>query len=137
MTDKDKLIEIYERTIYEITELGLTININLFNSEIDEVVGKYNRISWAFITAANPFSKSVSETENEQYFERLKEQVENNYIKSFLGYGKGQNGWNDEKSLFIIGISETPATELGKLFRQNAIVIGSIGSTAKIKWVRA
>ena len=136
MTEKEKLLEIYKQTNYFISDLGIQIVIEKFNNKIDKEVEKFNKISWAFISASNPFSKNISDKKNEQNFELLKEQVSENYIKYFIGYGQGQGGWESEKSIFIIGITETQATKLGLLFGQNAIVIGSVGGTAKIKWLQ-
>ena len=125
MKEKEELLELYKKTKYIIPELEIQIGIDKLNSSIDKELAKTKKLSWAFISPFNPFSKEVSDEENEQYFERLKEQVSTNYAKYFIGYGQGQEGWKDEKSILIIGISETQATKLGQQFGQNAIVIGS------------
>jgi len=73
---------------------------------------------------------------NKQSFKRLEELVTANYMKHYIGFGQVQNGLPDEKLIFIIGISEIEATELGKELGQNVIVIGAKGGKARVKWVQ-
>jgi hypothetical protein len=143
MAIKEELMKVYKETKYilypddSIEEVE--IRIDKTNREIDSLLDLLDEdmlLGWAFISASNPFSVETSVEENKQSFKRLEELVAANYMKYYTGFGKGQNGWPDEKSIFIIGISEKEATELGKELGQNAIIIGAKGSKAKIKWVQ-
>jgi len=143
MAIKEELMKVYKETKYilypddSIEEVE--IRIDKTNREIDSLLDLLDEdmlLGWAFISASNPFSVETSVEENKQSFKRLEELVAANYMKYYTGFGNGQNGWPDEKSIFIIGISEKEATELGKELGQNAIIIGAKGSKAKIKWVQ-
>lgn len=143
MASKEELMKVYKETKYIIypddSIEEVQIRIDRTNREIDtllELLDEDILLGWAFISASNPFSVETSVEENKQSFKRLEELVTANYMKHYIGFGQGQNGWPDEKSIFIIGISEKEATELGKELGQNAIIIGAKGSKAKIKWVQ-
>lgn len=143
MASKEELMKVYKETKYIIypddSIEEVAIRIDKTNREIDSLLtlpDDDTLLGWAFISASNPFSVETSVEENKQSFKRLEELVAANYMKHYIGYGKGQDGWPDEKSIFIVGISEKEATALGKELGQNAIVIGAKGSKARVKWVQ-
>jgi hypothetical protein len=136
-------MKIYKETKYIIypddSIEEVEIRIDKVNREIDsllELLDEDMLLGWAFISASNPFSTETSVEENKQSYKRLEEMVTANYLKHYTGFGKGQNGWPDEKSIFIVGISENEATELGKELGQNAIIIGAKDGKARVKWVQ-
>ncbi len=57
-------------------------------------------------------------------------------MKDFLVYegeGVGEDPeWKPERSVLILGIGRSKAEELGKLFDQNAIVVGMNGKNAEL-----
>lgn len=143
MASKEELMAVYNATKYIIypddSIEELEIRIDKTNREIDnllELIDEDTVFGWAFISASNPFSVETSDEDNKQSFKRLEDLVTANYLKHYVGFGQGQDGWADEKSIFIVGISEKEATELGKELGQNAIIIGAKGSKARVKWVQ-
>jgi hypothetical protein len=73
----------------------------------------------------------VSEEENIMRHNELKE-LTRNYM-TFEGHGVGEDpSWEPELSLFVIGISEDNASEIGIKFEQNAIVYGQINNAPRL-----
>jgi len=127
----NSLIEAYQNTKYKIFELDLTIEIGKFNKEIDVLLQKNNSNEWAFITAYNPYSKVVSDEENNIRHDELKELTKS--YKTFEGHGVGEDPtWEPELSLFIIGISKKDAIRIGNKYEQNAIVYGQTNQAPQL-----
>jgi hypothetical protein len=127
----DNLIQAYKNTKYKVFNPNLIIEIGVMNYDLNELIGKNNASEWAYITAFNPYSKALSEIENNDRHLQLQE-----VTKSFLtyeGHGVGtDSSWEPELSLLVIGISKAEAILIGKKFEQNAIVYGKIDSTPEL-----
>ncbi|MBK7226902.1 MAG: DUF3293 domain-containing protein [Saprospiraceae bacterium] len=136
MIDKASFLAIYKNTNYIIPELHTKIKIDELNAIIDSELLKSNHSYWAFISAANPFSKEISDQENEFNFLKLKNLIDAQFPKYFEGYGEGLLGWKNEKSILIFGITEEQAIKIGKQFGQNAIVVGVRNEPSKIIWLQ-
>jgi len=109
--------------------------IGNYNNEIENDVTQQIEISkrikyayattWAYITAYNPYSKSLSKDESFKRHEQLKQKV--NGYTFFEGAGVGEDtNWEPETSLLVIGILKKESIEIGKYFEQNAILVGEI-----------
>lgn len=128
-----RLRDAYLATTYEVKHLGLHLRIGEENWDLEEFLIDNNVFSWAFISAWNPFSKSLSPSENEIRHSKLKDFAKNKQWVFAEGFGVPQNkDWNAEKSLFILDISKTEAISLGKKFDQNAIVIGRLAKAPEL-----
>lgn len=122
---KEELLQAYSETDYIIPDLGIIVKIGQENKELDALQEKYASCSWAFITAENPKSKSLSDDENQQRTNQLKVLIEKLGKPYFEGYGQGKSGWKPEKSFLILDTSRNDAIEkFGIPFEQNAIVVG-------------
>ncbi len=125
------LIESYKKTKYKVFEPTITIEIGIFNQDLNNLILNHNSNEWAFITAYNPYSKVLTNDENKIRHYELKELTEN-YV-TFEGHGVGEDPtWEPELSLFIIGISKVEASKIGKKFEQNAIVYGELNNSAEL-----
>jgi hypothetical protein len=125
------IIDAYKNTKYIVFEHDLIIKIGKLNQCIDKLILQYNSNEWAFITAFNPYSKVLTEKENQLRHHKLKE-LTKNYV-TFEGHGVGEDPtWDPELSLLIIGISKDEALIIGKQFEQNAIVYGKINETPQL-----
>jgi hypothetical protein len=128
----NELISAYNNTKYTVYSPIITIQIGVNNSELDELLKKFNITSWAYVTAFNPFSKVLSKKENLEKHDELKEKVKG--YKFYEGEGVGEDAsWEPETSLLIMGISKKESIELGIYFEQNAIVVGAINGLAELK----
>jgi hypothetical protein len=125
------LIEAYKNTKYKIFEPSIIIEIGKLNEDLDKLLLKYNTNEWAFITAYNPYSRVLSNKENTDRHNELKE-LATNYV-TFEGHGVGEDSsWEPELSLLIIGISKNEAINMGKKFEQNAIVYGILNNLPEL-----
>ena len=125
------LLAAYENTSYNVFDPPISIKVEQRNSRLDFLLERMNQKEWAFITAYNPFSEVLSDRENEERHHQLKKQIEE--YPFFEGEGVGIDpSWKPERSFLIPGISEKDAVKLGKQFKQNAIVVGSLNEHARL-----
>ncbi len=118
-----ELIDAFKIARYEVLDPGIEFKVGEVSEDLDRLLEKYKRRSWAFITPFNPNSQVISERENESRFVSLKKEVEKYVV--FEGQGGGQaDEWPLEKSLLILGISLQNSKRIGKRFGQDAIVFG-------------
>ncbi len=79
--------------------------------------------SSAFITACNPCSRLLADSENAERQRRLAEAIACEGWRSLPGSGKHISGpWPAEPSFLVLGIGRHDACRLARAFDQNAIV---------------
>ena len=77
----------------------------------------------AFVTACNPFSKILTDSENTQRQAALEREVRARGLHMFKGVGRHPNSdWPGEPSVLILGLDLQAARTLGARFEQNAII---------------
>jgi hypothetical protein len=127
-----ELITAYNNTEYKVFNPPMVIKIGIENHELNNFVSSFNKKTWAYITAFNPFSKSLSKEENLKRHEELKVKIAS--YKFFEGEGVGEDKtWEPETSYLVVGISHEEAIAIGNFFEQNAIVIGDINGVPVLK----
>jgi len=131
------LIEAYKATTYEVKRLGLSLRIGQKNQTLEEFLIDNNEFTWAFISAYNPFSQSLSEMENKARHKQLTIWLKAKGFRYSTGYGVPSNlDWQPEKSVFVIGISKLKAIELGNELEQNAVIFGNLGKAPELVLLR-
>lgn len=117
-----ELVEAYRRTDYHVDwpdGLGAPLRVG---QRCEKLAGAHGE-GWAYITACNPLGSACSDDDNCELHEELQREVAFRVLKSLSGRGQGTDGdWPAEESLLIFGIGRAEAEELGRQFRQNAIV---------------
>jgi hypothetical protein len=132
---EQKLIDAYNLTQYHVFDPEIILRIGEHSPLLDSLLDQYCQQEWAFISAFNPQSAILPDDENNLSHEQLKEAVKK--YKYFEGEGVGENPpWKPERSLLVIGISKTDASNIGIAFDQNAIVVGRIYSPAELLLLR-
>ncbi len=127
----DNLIQAYKSTTYKVFKPNLEIQIGVLNNDLNDLLGKNNATEWAYITAINPYSRVLTDLENQDRHLQLQE-VANSFL-TYEGHGIGTDpSWEPELSLLVIGVSKAEAILIGKKFEQNAIVYGEIYSTPEL-----
>ena len=127
----DYLLQAYKGTKYMVFKSNLVIEIGVINDSLNDLVIQHNATEWAYITAYNPFSRILTDVENQERHLELKE-LTRSYI-TYEGPGVGTDpAWKPELSLLILGISKEEAIVLGKGFEQNAIVYGKVDFTPEL-----
>ncbi len=127
-----ELINAYYATEYRVYSPPLVIKIGIANQELDDLLISSNETTWAYITAFNPFSKSLSKEENLKRHKELKDKIAS--YKFFEGEGVGEDKtWEPEISCLVVGILPEEAIAIGNFFEQNAIVMGDINGVPELK----
>ena len=109
-------------------ENQLDIIVGQANHALDQLLSSRGADSYAFITAWNPFSKTVSEEQNHIANEALKSELGQYSVYEGIGIPKQPSKWEGEQSFLILGINRDEATRLGTKYEQNAIIYGEAGS---------
>ena len=126
------LLKAYNTTEYKVYSPAIVIKIGIGNQVLNDLLISLNVSTWAYITAFNPFSKILTESENFKRHEELKVKIGN--YKYFEGEGVGEDKtWKPEISFLIVGISLNDAIGIGKFYEQNAIVVGEINGVPELK----
>lgn len=127
-----ELINAYNNTEYQVYNPPMVIEIGIKNQELNDLLSSLNLTTWAYITAFNPFSKSLSKEENLKRHKELRVKIAN--YKFYEGEGVGEDKtWEPEISCLVVGISHEEAIYIGNFFEQNAIVIGDINGVPELK----
>jgi hypothetical protein len=127
----NELIEAYRNTRFIVFSPAITITIGETSKVLEELLLKKGVTEWAFITSVNPYSKQLTDKENDKLFDDLKEDVKN--YPNFMGEGVGADSrWKPEISLLVLGISRIESERIGRKYGQNAIVLGSVGNEAEL-----
>ena len=109
-------------------ESQLDIIVGQANHALDQLLSLEEVDSYAFITAWNPFSKTVSEEQNHAANEVLKHELRPYSVYEGIGIPKQPSEWDGEQSFLVLGINKAEATRLGKKYEQNAIIYGEASS---------
>lgn len=122
------LDKIYRQTIYVVEDETsvAAFRVGQPSADLVKILRERNTTEWAFITAYNPYSTLVSASDNKQRQARLIKELEKRNLAFLPGCGIGVGEeWQSEPSLFILSITFKAALEIGRLFEQNAIIVGN------------
>ncbi|MSR47774.1 MAG: DUF3293 domain-containing protein [Planctomycetes bacterium] len=112
---------------------ALTLRIGRQSARADALLRTWMASRWAFITAWNPGSRSLSAQANARRHRMLRCHVLALGRTFFTGRGIGADAnWTPEESLWIVGLDLRAAKELGRRFGQNCIVVGARGRAARL-----
>ena len=118
------LIQAYRETEFRV--LGphpFTLRVGDISPELAAVHQAYQSHCSTFITASNPYSKSLEPQANADRHEALRNRLEQINLVHKEGIGQHSSSpWPAEASFLVVGMSLEAATALGKALEQNAIV---------------
>lgn len=121
----DALVAAYSATNYRVisADSPFALRIGLRSDELARLFVLTGQQGATFITAENPFSQAVSAEENAANQARLQRDLTKLGATVLEGAGEGQYPeWPAEASFLAIGLSRAQACDLGRKYRQNAIV---------------
>ena len=131
----EELIKAYLETDFKVNDPIITIKCDKLNPELDHLLIINNSVEWAYITAWNPYSEPTDFAQNVERNNMLKKDLIKYRI--FEGEGVGADPkWEPEKSFLVLGINREDAINIGRSYRQNAIVVGSLHSVAELVWIK-
>ena len=131
----NELIQAYKETDFNVYEPKITIKVGQVNQELDRLLQSYNCITWAYITAWNPYSELTDDRTNEEKNNQLRNDLTEYVLFDGEGVGFDQS-WQPEKSFLILGMALEDAILIGKKYRQNAIVVGKIYEEPQLIWIK-
>lgn len=133
-----ELISAYRATDYVVfADPEITLQIDMHNPQLAKLLSVHGCSAAAFITAFNPFGEQLSETENQQAKDRLEVHLKKLKLVYFEGEGRGSEGdWPPEPSFLVLGIDREEASNLGRIFQQNAIVWAGARGTPELILLR-
>jgi hypothetical protein len=113
-----------------------TLRIDAHSPEADALLASNESATWAFVTAHNPGSVALSPPENAARHDQLLAEVNRRGLLAWPGVGIGDDGrWPAEESVFILGLTEAEAINLGRQFGQIAVVCGDLDGPARLCWI--
>ena len=130
-----ELFETYKNTTYLVySPIGeIDIRIGVMNPLLQQLLLNNSSESWAFITACNPYSVMQNEDVNTLLNTQLERYLLEKQYVFFKGMGVGDDdSWEPEASFMVLNIRIEDAVKLGRQFKQNAIVVGVIGTSAEL-----
>jgi len=130
-----ELFEAYKNTTYLVySPIGeIDIRIGVMNPLLQQLLLNNSSESWVFITACNPYSVMQNEDVNTLLNTQLEGYLSEKRYVFFKGMGVGDdNSWEPEASFMVLDIRIEDAVKLGRHFKQNAIVVGVIGTSAEL-----
>ncbi len=134
-----ELLAAYCRTHYhvELPNQNFSIRLGDASPELDGYLSERGRSDWAIITAENPRSHQLSEDENAERQERLRQRLDEsrdcNLFPAVAVCPLAQ--WPPEHGLLVAGMSEGDALSVAREFDQHAIVCGRVGECARLRLV--
>ena len=125
----------YIATSFEADVSGKRFLIRVGNThtELDAVLATHNVGNWVYITACNPASHQLSDSDNSRRQKYLEDWICEAGRVYFTGQGVGDGGkWPPEPSFLVLGVSRPDAIQWGHKFGQNAVVWGERSKAAML-----
>ncbi len=135
MAEDSDLFEAYRNTDFCVnTPRGrIVIHVGHTTSAPDLLLREAGHTTWAYLTAFNPGSTPLSQSENEARQHDLEGAIRDLGHPHYHGEGVGRDRtWPAEPSLLVLGIDRQAAIGLGIRFGQLAIVCGELGRPATL-----
>lgn len=111
----------------------ITLRIGEASDQLDTLLREYGAESCAFITAWNPGSIKLADSENANRQAALIAEARRRGYALLAGCGVGADrNWPPEDSILIIGMGRGDTIEIGKLFGQLCVVYVEHGSAAEL-----
>lgn len=140
MFNRAELLSAYRSTDYVVFKgtQEVVIRIGERSGVVEQLLHRFRSRSAAFITAWNPFSKTLSRIQNNYRQRCLLAHLRRLRRPSLHGEGRGTIGdWPPERSALVFQIDRRRAEAIGRNFRQNAIVFVQCGRPAELILLRS
>jgi hypothetical protein len=135
-----QLDQAYRATAYvvRLPESLLTLKIDEPSEILGQLLTDGGYPTWAFISAQNPGSCLLDETENSMRHQTLLAAVNQLGLIHFEGTGIPPTpDWPPERSLLILGIKQHEAHALAVQFGQNAVLFGAQDGIPRLQYVHS
>ena len=131
----------YLRTEYrvELPAGHLIMRVGLHQADDDRRLTQEAGIQthWAIVTACNPGSQACGVAENERLQDELSEAARRLDLLCIGSVNRDPRAeWPDEPGFLLCDPPPGLAEELGRQFRQNAILAGRLGEAPQLVWLK-
>jgi hypothetical protein len=129
----------YGRTTYRVFAGGrpIAFRTGAHKPALDALLERTGARYWAHLTAWNPGTEMLDESENRERQLRLVGDAARLGCDVLPGEGRSDDGkWPAEESAFVVGISERDAVRLAARYGQWAILAGDRGGPVRLVWCR-
>jgi hypothetical protein len=114
-------------------ETPLTISIGVPNTDLDNLLSQQQANSYAYLTAYNPQSTTLSTVENEQRHQQLCSEWDQRGFRYLTGKAIPDTGeWEPETCVFIFDMPHSVVLELCQAYAQDGAVVGALESVPKL-----
>lgn len=111
----------------------LTLLIGKQNPQLDTLLRQNQSSTYAYLTACNPFSSTLSTEENLVRHNALLKDVSDLGYTHLVGLSIPETGdWDPEICIFVFNMSRTVTRELCQKYDQDAALVGDWGSPPKL-----
>jgi len=114
----------YRQTEYRVLgSMPMTLLVGVKCTELAVLHARYQTDCSAFITACNPLGERQADAVNARHEQALLQEIARLGRVAIPGMGQHPTGtWPGEASYLVPGLGRAAAQELGRKFRQNAII---------------
>lgn len=117
------LIKAYETTEYHVRSAKpFILELGKKSEGIVDLARRLRVDCVAFITAYNPYSRVISDTENAKRNRQLKRELDKLDLTIVVGYGQDPTTSWKEDSFVVFGLGLEETKRLGIKYQQNAVV---------------
>jgi len=132
------IIAAYRETEYRVADSpAFSLRVDAFNSELRAFLRSRKATCAAFLTAYNPYSKLLSESENLNRQASLANELKSRSLFYIDGIGQhSSNNWPGEPSFLVVGLALEAAKIIGQMYEQNAIIWSDSDAIPKLVLLR-
>ncbi|MDO9122531.1 MAG: DUF3293 domain-containing protein [Anaerolineaceae bacterium] len=111
----------------------LTLSIGVSNAELDNLLLQHQAKCYAYLTAYNPQSTTLSTVENEQRHQQLCRELDQRGFRYLTGKAIPDTGeWEPETCVFVFDMPHSVVLELCQAYAQDGAVVGAFESVPKL-----
>lgn len=120
----ENLKDAYRNTIFRVFNgISFDLKIDVFSVELKQCFKDCNASTCAIITAHNPYSKLLNDSENNKRNIELLSEINKIGLDHLNAVGLDpEDEWQGEVSFLVFNISLLEAQRIGNKYQQNAIV---------------
>ncbi len=137
-----QLAAAYRATLYRAGEppAELCIRIGERHALVDACAQAAGYREWAYLTAANPRSRCLSDAANAVRMDALRQSLAGLPLRLLGGYSEAEapavhGVWPVEPGLLVLGCSLPLAKKIGRAFGQLAVLHGRRDEVARLVWL--
>ena len=120
-----ELVMRYTAAVYRVWKAHnhIVFRVDNENPDLDKLLDAHNTQTAAFITAHNPGSQVLNPADNDLAHKKLLKTLRDRGLCWLAGDGVDpEDKWIPETSVMVLGIDNTSASAIARLFEQNAYV---------------